>query len=90
MARVRASGVPEEQVEAEAARWVAPPGTSEHQTGLAVDIVAASYQILDEAQADTAEQRWLMEHCWEYGFVLRYPSEKSNITGIGYEPWHYR
>ena len=90
VARVRASGVPEDQVEAEAARWVAKPGTSEHQTGLALDIVAASYQILDEKQEDTAEQKWLMENSWKYGFILRYPSEKSDITGIGYEPWHYR
>ena len=90
VARVRASGVPEDQVEAEAARWVARPGTSEHQTGLALDIVAASYQILDEKQEDTAEQKWLMENSWKYGFILRYPSEKSGITGIGYEPWHYR
>ena len=90
VARVRASGVPEDQVEAEAARWVAKPGTSEHQTGLALDIVAASYQILDEKQEDTAEQQWLMENSWKYGFILRYPSEKSDVTGIGYEPWHYR
>ena len=90
VARVRASGVPEDQVEAEAARWVAKPGTSEHQTGLALDIVAASYQILDEKQEDTAEQQWLMENSWKYGFILRYPSEKSAVTGIGYEPWHYR
>ena len=90
VARVRASGVPEDQVEAEAARWVARPGTSEHQTGLALDIVAASYQVLDEKQEDTAEQQWLMENSWKYGFILRYPSEKSDITGIGYEPWHYR
>lgn len=90
LARVRASGVPEDQAEAEAARWVAPPGTSEHQTGLALDIVAASYQLLDEGQEDTAEQQWLMANSWKYGFILRYPSEKSDITGIGYEPWHYR
>ena len=77
-------------MEAEAARWVAKPGTSEHQTGLALDIVAAGYQILDEEQEDTAEQKWLMENSWKYGFILRYPSEKSDITGIGYEPWHYR
>ena len=88
VARVRASGVPEDRVEAEAARWVAKPGTSEHQTGLALDIVAAGYQILDEEQEDTAEQKWLMENSWKYGFILRYPSEKSDITGIGYEPWH--
>ena len=55
-----------------------------------MDIVAASYQILDEGQAETAEQKWLMEHCWEYGFILRYPTEKEALTGVGYEPWHYR
>mgnify|MGYP000827952842 CR=1 FL=1 len=52
--------------------------------------MAASYQLLDEGQEDTAEQKWLMENSWKYGFILRYPSEKSAITGIGYEPWHYR
>ena len=80
------------QAEAEelAAQWVAPPGSSEHQTGLAVDIVAESYQHLDEEQEDTAEQRWLLEHCWEYGFILRYPEDKAHRTGIRYEPWHYR
>ena len=71
-------------------QYVALPGCSEHQTGLALDIVAAGYQILDEEQEDTAEQKWLMENSWKYGFILRYPSEKSDITGIGYEPWHYR
>lgn len=69
---------------------VAVPGTSEHSLGLAVDICALSYQILDEAQADTAEQQWLMEHCVEYGFILRYPRDKEHITGIIWEPWHYR
>ena len=65
---------------------MAPPGTSEHQTGLALDIVSARYQVLDSAQANTAEQQWLMAHCWEYGFILRYPADKTEITGIGYEP----
>lgn len=69
---------------------VALPGTSEHATGLAVDIISTQYGELDERQGDTAEQKWLMEHCWEYGFILRYPSQKSDITGIIYEPWHYR
>ncbi len=69
---------------------VAFPGTSEHQTGLAADIVATSHQVLDDSQEQTAEQQWLMEHCWEYGFILRYPKDKSDITGIIYEPWHYR
>lgn len=66
--------------------------TAEHYEldGVTVDIVALSYQILDEAQANTPEQQWLMEHCWEYGFILRYPKDKQDITGIIYEPWHYR
>lgn len=74
----------------EAGTVVAVPGTSEHQTGLALDIVDASYQILDQGQEDTRVQQWLIEHSWEYGFVLRYPNAKSEITGIIYEPWHYR
>ena len=90
IARLRSAGWDSATLLQEAARWVAVPGTSEHQTGLALDIVSAGYQLLDEAQEDTAEQKWLMEHCWEYGFILRFPEEKTEITGIGYEPWHYR
>lgn len=82
----------DDRAEAEimAAQWVAVPGTSEHELGLAVDIVDTGYQNLDEAQENTAVQQWLMEHCRDYGFILRYPTEKADITGIGYEPWHYR
>lgn len=76
--------------EEQAAVWVARPGTSEHQAGLAVDIVSVEYQVLDEGQEDTPLQQWLMAHCWEYGFILRYPTDKSDLTGVGYEPWHYR
>lgn len=90
IARLRAAGYSREEALTEAGRWVAPPGTSEHQTGLAVDIMATDYPVLDEKQAQTEEQQWLMEHCWEYGFILRYPTDKSSVTGIGYEPWHYR
>lgn len=85
-----AEGYGQSEAEAEAAMWVARPGTSEHQAGLAVDIVDKSYQLLDRGQEETAVQKWLMAHCAEYGFILRYPSEKSEITGVGYEPWHYR
>ena len=90
IARLRAAGWSAEAAPAEAARWVAVPGTSEHQTGLALDMVSMNYQMLDEKQADTPEQQWLMAHSWEYGFILRYPEEKQSVTGIGYEPWHYR
>ena len=74
----------------EAAKIIAVPGTSEHQLGLAVDLVDSSYWVLDEAQENTPAQKWLMEHCWEYGFILRYPGGKTEKTGIIYEPWHYR
>ncbi|MBQ9939950.1 MAG: M15 family metallopeptidase [Clostridia bacterium] len=84
------SGYTRENAITEAAKWVANPGTSEHQTGLAVDIVSLNYQVLDKKQEDTPEQKWLMENSYKYGFILRYPSNKSDITGIYYEPWHYR
>lgn len=74
----------------ETKKSVAVPGTSEHATGLAVDIISSEYEELDDRQGNTDEQKWLMEHCWEYGFILRYPEEKADITGIIYEPWHYR
>lgn len=73
-----------------ASMWVAKPNTSEHQLGLAVDLVSRDNQRLDKSQEKTEEQRWLMENCQRYGFILRYPSDKSNLTGVNYEPWHYR
>lgn len=84
------SGMSREKAEIEAGTTVAVPGTSEHELGLAADICDYEYQNLDDAQGDTATQKWLMEHSWEYGFILRYPRNKSDITGIIYEPWHYR
>ena len=83
-------GMTEEEADEAAAHWVSRPGTSEHQLGLAVDIVDEDMQTLEETQEQTPTQQWLMEHCWEYGFILRYPKEKVEITGVGYEPWHYR
>ncbi len=83
-------GYSQEDAEKEAATWVAIPGTSEHHTGLAVDIVSQSYQVLDSTQEDTEVQKWLMANSYKYGFILRYPNEKKDITGINYEPWHYR
>lgn len=74
----------------EVARETMPPGYSEHATGLAFDIVALSYQMLNEKQERTPENQWLREHCAEYGFILRYPKEKEEITGISYESWHFR
>ena len=73
-----------------ASMWVAKPNTSEHQLGLAVDLVSKKNQRLDDSQERTAEQQWLIKNWWRYGFILRYPSNKSDLTKVGYEPWHYR
>lgn len=66
------------------------PGASEHQLGLAFDIVVDNHAVLDWAFGDTKGGKWLQNHCAEYGFILRYPQGKENITGIEYEPWHFR
>lgn len=81
---------PQDQLEEVAARSVARPGTSEHQSGFAADIVDEFYPSLDNSQAWSNTQQWLMHHCSEYGFILRYPENTTDITGIIYEPWHYR
>ena len=71
--------------------WIAPPGASEHQTGLALDVScqAVDYQ-LDERFGETREGRWLKRCAPLYGFILRYPKGKEHITGYGWEPWHIR
>lgn len=74
----------------EAATVVAAPGTSEHQLGLALDLVDANHVVLDESQEETVAYQWLKAHCHEYGFIVRYPNGKTEITGIIYEPWHFR
>jgi D-alanyl-D-alanine carboxypeptidase len=65
--------------------YSARPGYSEHQTGLAIDLNS-----INDAFADTKECAWILEHCWEYGFIVRYPKGKEHITGYKYEPWHIR
>ena len=62
------------------------PGASEHQTGLAFDVTVET----SEGFESTPQYSWLMQHAHEYGFIQRYPANKSDITGISYEPWHYR
>ncbi|WP_340082287.1 M15 family metallopeptidase [Terribacillus sp. FSL K6-0262] len=67
------------------------PGRSEHQTGLAIDLTSAEMALaLEETFIDTDEGKWLAEHAHEYGFIIRYPEGKSDITGYSYEPWHIR
>lgn len=83
----------------QAATIVAPPGTSEHQSGLACDITDRYYELKDSSLENTATYIWMSEHCHEYGFIVRYPKDKSgltteeaktSVTGIIYEPWHFR
>ena len=90
VARLEAAGRTHEQALEEAGTVVAVPGTSEHQLGLAVDIVDVNNQNLTEEQEKTPTQKWLMANSWRYGFIHRYPNSKSDVTGIIYEPWHYR
>lgn len=73
-----------------ASEKVTVPGASEHQIGMAFDIVTDYHATLDYAFGDTTAGKWLKEHCKEYGFILRYPKGKEYITSIEYEPWHFR
>ena len=88
--RLESAGYGNARAVEEAGKVVAVPGTSEHQLGLTVDFVTGSYRVLDEGIRDTKEYQWVEEHAWEYGYVIRYPSGKSGITGIISEPWHLR
>lgn len=76
--------------EIEANKYVAKPGTSEHQTGLAMDLLSDEYMELDEGFEDTEGFSWLKNNMSKYGFILRYPRGKEIITGYSYEPWHIR
>ena len=75
---------------AEVLKDTALPGQSEHQTGLCVDLTTKSIMTVDNRFADTEVFAWLQHNAWKYGFVLRYPEDKVNITGYSYESWHYR
>ncbi len=88
--RMKNQGMSEKEAIKDTEKWIAIPGTSEHETGLAVDIVTVENQNLDNSQLNSACQKWMMEHCYDYGFILRYPEDKVKITGIDFEPWHYR
>ena len=81
----------EKEGQAAADQFSARPGSSEHQTGLAVDVSSPSvdYQLTDEF-GKTKEGNWLANHAYQFGFILRYPKEKEDITGYMYEPWHIR
>lgn len=74
--------------EATARRYYAEPGMSEHQTGLSLD--AWDGRNRGDAFAQTPEAAWLAEHAWEYGFIIRYPQGRTDVTGYGWESWHLR
>lgn len=69
---------------------VAPPGASEHQLGLAMDLGTKKDTSLSEAFYDTPEGKWVAENCHRFGFIIRYKEEWTEITGYAYEPWHVR
>lgn len=72
--------------------WVSQPGASDHQTGLGCDVVPGSWRekSMNEKMAKEPECQWMAEHCQEFGFILRYPEDKQDVTEINYEPWHMR
>ena len=81
----RDDGKSEDEARTLAATYVAQVGYSEHEAGLAIDIVAKA----NKSDDDTV-WAWMKEHCAEYGFILRYPEGKEGVTGMSYEPWHFR
>lgn len=90
-ARVReltAEGLDEEAARAKAAETVPPPGYSEHELGLSVDLADAS--LPDEEQASSGMYAWLAENAWRHGFIQRYPDGKREATGVGFVPGHFR
>jgi D-alanyl-D-alanine carboxypeptidase len=88
------SGESSSQAKIDAANEVAPPGTSEHETGLAADIITSNWYVNNKDLTASFDQTpafaWMYAHCADYGFILRYLKDKVNVTGYEYEPWHYR
>lgn len=75
---------------AKAQEYVAPPGASEHQLGLAMDIGQKNKTHLNDKFADTPGAQWAYENCWRFGFILRYGQDWEDVTGYKYESWHFR
>ncbi len=78
------------EAEKEVYKETQPAGHSEHETGLAFDILCSNNPEMTLAQEQEPENQWLRENCWKYGFILRYPRDKEEFTEISYEPWHFR
>ncbi len=92
--RLMAQGYTKEEATEQAHKEIALPGHSEHNAGLALDIVSDDYwsnhSDLDESFELLPQYDWLIDNSWKYGFILSYPKGKEDITGFIYEPWHYR
>ena len=83
-------GMSYEQALKETYKETMPAGHSEHETGLALDILCSGNMARDRSQETEPGNLWLRENSWRYGFILRYPENKKSLTGINYEPWHFR
>ena len=86
--RAKNPSLSEDALRAKVMEYSQPAGASEHQTGLCVDM--HNLPAADQAFGNTDAFKWLKENCWKFGFILRFPADKQDITGISYEPWHYR
>ena len=84
------SGMNPEDAEWQVSKVIAAAGRSEHEMGLAVDLVDGNNPAKDETQAETPTSQWLQENAWRYGFIQRYPKDSEEITGYSWHPWHYR
>lgn len=73
-----------------AQKKVAPAGASEHQLGLAQDVLSENFRLLNSGFLDTEEGKWLYQNCQRFGFIVRYKKEWSDVTGYSAEPWHFR
>lgn len=87
---IMAEGFKQEAAVLETEKYLQPPGASEHHTGLGLDLLSEDYFQLDEGFAETEAYLWLKAHAAEYGFIERYPKGKEEVTGVEWEPWHYR
>lgn len=84
------NGMKKQEAKALTAKYIAKPLCSEHNAGVACDIVRLCDDDTDENFCKTPEFSWLLAHSWAYGFILRYPRGKEDVTGINFEPWHFR
>lgn len=90
VARGMRSGLSYQQALEQTYQETMPAGHSEHQTGLALDILCSGNTNMDISQIEEPGNKWLRKNCSRYGFILRYPENKSDITGVSFEPWHFR